>query len=530
MLNDEVFDENGVPSGGDGVVYTWKPITTWAACYFEGNNHIVSGYYINDATRDNLGLFCCNMVNTSNLKVKDMFLCGASYVSAVNASQTTAINFKNITNLGGAVLGVTKLSGICCEGKNLENCINYATIKQTTSSTKGTIAGVACGNNISMYDNCINYGNVISLYGGYVAGVGVRVEWNMRNCQNYGRIFLNGSVIGAGGLVAQLAGGTIVDCANYGEIVGKQYVGGLCGYVYKFSEIYNCVNYGKLRYANGIVGLSNGGNLYYCKNYGDIEFGSGICGIIQGVNTNKACLFSHCINYGSITSNGKDFIFGFFVGSFYSGSYDFVNCENYGNVIGKVYSCSGMFGILNEGKDITVNMSNIVNHTKYTHGAYVLTYRIYKGQKVNISGMDIKIEGPSVNFLYHIALGSEVNITNLHIKAKTEKQQFFLVRSTANDLSLKNVFVENECKATKTEVNLIDKINTTTKIDGLISRVSFANGDVNHFYLSNDDMAGFYCDWKSGKLGLKALSGKGFYQGTVTEQTLINKGYTKKTL
>ena len=47
-----------------------------------------------------------------------------------------------------------------------------------------------------------------------------------------------------------------------------------------------------------------------------------------------------------------------------------------------------------------------------------------------------------------------------------------------------------------------------------------------HYY--GQDFSGFYVDFKTGRIGLKALSGKGFYQGKVTEELLISRGYVKK--
>ena len=44
----------------------------------------------------------------------------------------------------------------------------------------------------------------------------------------------------------------------------------------------------------------------------------------------------------------------------------------------------------------------------------------------------------------------------------------------------------------------------------------------------NSDFSGYYCDWKTGKLGLKAMSGKGFFQQSVTEEMIVNKGFAKK--
>ena len=47
-------------------------------------------------------------------------------------------------------------------------------------------------------------------------------------------------------------------------------------------------------------------------------------------------------------------------------------------------------------------------------------------------------------------------------------------------------------------------------------------------YYFGSDFSGFNIDFKTGKLGLKAFSGKGFYQGRVTEKYLEDNGFIKK--
>ena len=44
------------------------------------------------------------------------------------------------------------------------------------------------------------------------------------------------------------------------------------------------------------------------------------------------------------------------------------------------------------------------------------------------------------------------------------------------------------------------------------------------------DFSDFFVDFKTGKIGLKSFSGKGFFQGKVTEEWLMNMGYEKKTI
>ena len=128
----------------------------------------------------------------------------------------------------------------------------------------------------------------------------------------------------------------------------------------------------------------------------------------------------------------------------------------------------------------------------------------HKNLQLNITNVEVNILGTGIK-----------SITLIWNKSSLDKDK----------LNIKNILINIADGNVKFKPsNHSNESNLAMNLNGIV-----VNQKDNMIYYGSD-FSGFYCDWKTGKLGLKALSGKGFYQGTVTEQTLINKGYTKKTL
>ena len=93
--------------------------------------------------------------------------------------------------------------------------------------------------------------------------------------------------------------------------------------------------------------------------------------------------------------------------------------------------------------------------------------------------------------------------------------------------NIKNILFNIDVKSNQQNILAFNYSNTTElNMDSIIIKNRTNAGKALTYY--GTDFSGFYSNWKSGEIGLKALSGKGFYQSTITEQTLIEKGYTKK--
>ena len=185
------------------------PIFTWRG-QFDGNGKTISNLYIN-ATSDYQGLFGYGLSNDksiigviknltlANVNVKNTACCTGALIGGADNFEITQVVISS-----GTVEGeISVVGGICgqadTESKFL-SCENRAQIKSQTDNTNN-IGGI-CGNvNSSHIEKCANYGNINS-QGVNVGGI----------C---------GSSIGSS---------SITTSANYGDIVGKNSVGGIIGY------------------------------------------------------------------------------------------------------------------------------------------------------------------------------------------------------------------------------------------------------------------------------------------------------------
>ena len=188
---------------------TTAPIFTWRG-QFDGNGKTISNLYIN-ATSEYQGLFGYGLSNDENIKgvIKNLTLANVNVKNTAGCTGALiggADNFEitQVVISSGTVEGeISVVGGICGEAdteSKFLSCENRAQIKSQTDNTNN-IGGI-CGNvNSSHIEKCANYGNINS-QGVNVGGI----------C---------GSSIGSS---------SITTSANYGDIVGKNSVGGIIGY------------------------------------------------------------------------------------------------------------------------------------------------------------------------------------------------------------------------------------------------------------------------------------------------------------
>ena len=157
----------------------WTPIGTEAQPFtgtFDGGNFTIYGLYINDSSKNYVGLF--------------------GYVGA---------NGKviNVTLADSYVRGNNNVGSICGynNGGTLQNCRNAGTVSGTTN------VGGVCGYNIP----------------GYNIGVGT-----LQKCYNTGKVTGTGNLVG--GVCGQNSGGTVKGCYNTGDVTGTDPVGSVCGW------------------------------------------------------------------------------------------------------------------------------------------------------------------------------------------------------------------------------------------------------------------------------------------------------------
>lgn len=200
--------------------FQWIPIGYWNSnsyyqCFgghFDGNNHTISGLYINNSA-DRAGFFA--------------FTEGATIIN-LNVSGTEV---STSNDYAGGVVGVAN-------NTNILNCSANFTTGVFASSCAGGIVGHSEG------------------------------TVTITNCYNTGSV--SGS--SSGGMVGQAGTATITNCYNTGNVSGSNYSGGILGQA-GTATIANCYNTGTISGSSsgGIVGQKNNGtvtNSYYLNTCG----------------------------------------------------------------------------------------------------------------------------------------------------------------------------------------------------------------------------------------------------------------------
>ena len=196
---------------------SWVPIGNSNKLYqgtFDGNGKTITNLYIN-ASQVNMGLF------------------GYTYGGTIKNLTFEYANVTNTNNYAGVLVGKAFV------GSTLQNIKISNTCQIKGGKYTGGIAGYLDGNAY----NCVNCATVQGIQ--YIGGLcGYSSTGNsMTACANYGNVTASSS--GVGGLVGYFSGGTIQDCANYGDVKGTEYVAGMAGSV-KNGKIQNVFSYGNI--------------------------------------------------------------------------------------------------------------------------------------------------------------------------------------------------------------------------------------------------------------------------------------------
>ncbi len=462
ILNNETFDKDGNPSGGDGYVYEWERVVATIKS-FDGKGNAIHGLYINDknSAQTVASLFSsCYIVK--NINVFDFYLYGNEYVSPI-------------------IYKVLELA---------ENIITKGYICGDT--LKGRIGGVAAVNS-GIIKNCKSWTEIIDGYicGGIASATSRKYLASVKQieligCKNYGNVTSTWTMAGILALPTNTEPVSIKLCENYG--------------MFQDSKPSNTCNIG------GIFGFSVGGDskivINDCKNYGSTkEINSGGCGgIFEGLLS----------------------IDGF---------------ENYGNMY-----CGLINTIRGEVCDVVVNIKNVKHMSK--KGSPLFAYRDTTGNTKVIFNLNKILvdytnstQQPESVIIRRTSYNEQktiLNVSNLNIIDNSANTGFSLFNVTAKNtiINIKNCNVNVNCRTWVIKTSFICRAvipdGVEINVDGLVANI-FVNNEKKSFYYGAN-FSGFYVSWRTGKVGLVALDGRGQFQGAVTEEWLINKGYAKKTI
>ena len=366
-VNSGVLNTDGTLKTGSFEV--WTPIGTASKPYlgkFDGQNHKISGLYVNDATASYIGLIG-NLDNTSfvtRVTVDDSYFSGSHNIGGICGSNreypiSYCINYATVCGSGANKGGDAYVGGIFGEDGQLSHCENHGLV---TGSGK-RIGGIS-GSSATVSD-CKNFGAVQGS-SDFVGGIVGYSTKSISNSENHGAV--NGQGKHVGGICGLSTGSSVsvTNCKNDGAVNGEgEYVGGICG-DNQYGSVDRCTNSAPVtggdQFTGGIVGQNTeSGKVTGCQNEATVT-GHIIVGGIVGYNCNNAQV-SGCTNTGNVTAIYQEnssgaWMIGGIVGDLETGTV--TGCDSSGSIKG-TSSVGGIVGqIINSGTIQTCKNSGTV--------------------------------------------------------------------------------------------------------------------------------------------------------------------------
>lgn len=305
------IEENNPSSG-------WNPIGVSSDRFkgiLDGDNHTISGLYINRSSTDYIGFF--------------------GYV------ESGTISNLNIT--GSTVIGKNQTGGLVGEitsSSNISNC-SITLNAEIGISGLGNIGGLVGNVNSSSLNNCEFVGSVLGTTGN------------------------------VGGLIGRAESSSIISCfatANI-ECASSDCIGGIIGYSYKAVICTSDIHFGSVNGNNnvgGIIGYLNAGctnvEVTSCHHSGSLSGTNDIGGIVGTCHSpydsdTYSTSISKCISSG--TFSGVDYIGGILGAETYSNGYKYI--WNGSKTVQRFYY----------GYNNVTNINNCYSNANITGGSYI---------------------------------------------------------------------------------------------------------------------------------------------------------------
>ncbi len=354
---------------------------------FDGNNHTISHFVINDTLAFYVGLFGkLKDSEIKNLTLTDCSITGKHYIGGISASAENSsikncqvnLSINGMRDVGG-IIGVSDSTQVeNCSVSGSVNSLEYygggiigkieefSTIFQCANSAAVSgrlyIGGIVGFANMVSIKYCTNTGNNTALdFNSSIGGIAGSVSGEISHCQNSGNLN-GGSRLGG---ICGWSTANISFSTNTGSLnplrLNVLYIGGITGQLGGMKHISFCANEGNIYYyspvyVGGISGMNDSGNIRYCKNEGLIKGSSALeskIGGIAGENCNEA-IIKRSYNTGIVTDS---------IGYTGGNSYNF---RRLGGICGENKSSSIIEDCFNSG-----DLSSIYNWGKSYFGAIV---------------------------------------------------------------------------------------------------------------------------------------------------------------
>lgn len=351
VINKNLLDKNGMLSGSPENFIVWNPKFSFDGV-FDGNNHTISGLYVETETSMYTGFIGClqgsNERMVKNVTIEDSYFKSSyldeSHLGAIcgYAENATILN----CHVNATIIGMGKVGGLVgyARGTLLSNCSKNGKIECSGSyvggivgstgldveivdcSNKGSVSamlyvGGICGSTCMSITNCFNIGKIEGQ--GYVGGIVGYLDVctsdeGLTNCHNTGECISDGQYVG--GLIGYLRSihyrnTFVTKCYNKGKITGKDNVGGIVGFAGEYNnwELTEVNNSGVIKGENniaGICGSCDGGTIANAYNVGDVnasgDFAGGIYGKYRTEFHIGELYVQYCYNAGRLFVNSKN--------------------------------------------------------------------------------------------------------------------------------------------------------------------------------------------------------------------------------
>ncbi len=240
-------------NGGDG----FSPIGNASDAFnggYNGQNHTISGLYINRLLTDNIGLFGYAFGDVKNLGLLSVNITGEYNVGGLGGTIFSADN----CYVTGTVQGLSIVGGF---GGYVGICSNCYSSCNVTGGAEDLVGGFG-GYNLGILTQCYSAGTVNG--NNYVGGlIGINDGGIINTC--YSTVNVTGIANSVGGLVGFNGGsGNVQNSYATGTVNGDSYVGGLVGGNDNVSSMQFCFSKGLVTGntdKGGLVGWLDAGGL-----------------------------------------------------------------------------------------------------------------------------------------------------------------------------------------------------------------------------------------------------------------------------
>ena len=433
---------------------------------YDGDNHVISGIYINDPQADCLGLFkVIDEGNIKNLTLSDNYINGHNYIGTlvgyVGSSNSLTTTINNVKTYG-IINGNWGVAGIV--GKSF----SLPTADQTKIIDSENYANVTAHDYSSgigyMYNNivnCKNYGNITAV--NYPAGVGGPTSYII-DSENHGEIKGEYMVLGIGG-----PNTTVFGSDNYGNILGRIVDGSS-----STQQVYNGINYaGTALDSNNygdvdstigsyLEGVAHSGRVYNSGNTGTITF--------HDYNGDQNCYVSGFVAAGANTIRDSELASQSFMQIYHDiMGKDFVskNTENYNS--GDVYATnitSNGLSVSMIGNSGSYTLSNVHNtgsmyitnvNVGDNSGGFTMMGTDGGAPENSSSNGDMIIDNFTGEYIYAVGIGMNgANITKsssegtIEIKNSTftgnNSSKTYIIGGTTAGARMTNSFIKGNIK------------------------------------------------------------------------------------